>query len=197
MIESRTSKLVAFAAVIATCIYWASPYIAVARFARAAERGDTAEFIERLDIPRLRNSFARQIVRAYPVDPALLASLDPVARQAAGLVAVTYVDAIITEHFAPEAIMRVLADKSGSPMVGAPGISLPTMNDLGGAWDIFMASGFTGLVSFSVDAKTGAGGSYRLGFRLIGGTWRLVSLGLPSEVIAQAISLLRARAQGR
>lgn len=197
MIEKRVSKVIALTAVIAAVVYWCSPYLAVARFANEAERGDNAAVIQRLDIPRLRNSFARQIVRAYPVDPGLVSSLDPVTRQAAGLVAVAFVDAIIEKHFTPEAILRVLAARRGSPLAGAAGVSLPTMLALGGAWDIFMASGFTGPVSFSVEAKAEAGGIYRLGFRFIGGTWRMVSFGLPSDVIAQTITLLKARTQGR
>jgi hypothetical protein len=197
MFRSRLGKFVAVSAMIAAAAYWASPYVAVSRFAQAVDRGDTAAVLERLDLLRLRISLARQIVRAYPVSPALIESIDPAARHAAGLVAVTYLEAVIAENFPPEAILRVLNTRSGAETAGNMRISLPPARALGGAWDIFLASGFSGPVSFTVEADTDTGASYRLGLRFIGGTWRLVSLGLPSEVVQQAVARLKARAAGR
>lgn len=171
--------------------YWASPYVAAARLANAAKRGDIEAIVTRFDVPRMRVSLARQIVRAWPLDQALVAAIDPVARQAAGLVAVTYVDAMISEHFSSEALASALAGHGRT--VSGSSIKLPSVAAFGGVWDIFSRSGFTGPVSFAIDIDAGDGSHARLGFRFIGGTWRVVSLGLPREVVAEAIRLLKNR----
>ncbi|MET3889972.1 hypothetical protein ABIE41_001048 [Bosea sp. OAE506] len=193
MIFKRSARIVATGLSLLTLAYWISPYIAVGRFAGAAERGDAAAIMARLDIPRIRNAFARQIVRAYPVDPTLLTSLDPVARQAASLVAVTYVDALIAERFNPDLLVRALANRKLSDEPAGQGPRLPSVESLGSALDIFMEAGFTGPVSFGIHAKATGGERYRLGFRFIGGSWRLVSVGLPSAVLAEAVGQLKSR----
>ena len=197
MITKRMGWLVAVGLSAVLLAYWISPYMAVARFAGAADRGDTAAVMARFDIPRLRNAFARQIVRAYPVDPALLASLDPIARHAAGLVAVTYVDALIAEHFSPELIVRAFANGDVRDAPLEQQLSLPSVGSFGSAVDIFMQSGFTGPVSFAIDAQASGDERYRLGFRFIGGSWRLVSVGLPPAVLAQAVRRLQERIADR
>jgi hypothetical protein len=181
---------------LALLAFWASPYWAMARFSRDAGQGDTKALLAQIDVPRLRTSFARQIVRAYPIDPAVVASLDPAARHAASLVAVAYVDAIIAEHLTPEAIADAIG---GGEAAGARlgSVRLPTMQRLGGAWDIFMSSGFTGPVSFVIEVNADQGETYQLGFRFIGGSWRLVSLGLPNSVIERLIEELKARLKAR
>ncbi len=174
--------------------FWVSPYVAATRFAQAAATGDAVGIAERLDIPRLRMAFAKQIVRAYPVDPVLVAALDPAARYAANLVAASYVDALIAEHLTPEAIIAALAAPSkASASLGGQGLNLPAMQRIGGVWDIVMASGFTGLTSFAVDVPAQPEGRYRLGFRLGNGGWKLASIGLPAGVLARAVELLKQR----
>lgn len=179
-------------------VYWASPYIAAVRFARAAAQGDVEAVVDRLDLPRIRNSFARQIVRAYPIDAALVASLDPAARHAAGLIAITYVDAIIAEHLNPDVVAGLLANRQGEAARGTAGDwNLPSIRNFDGAWDVFMSSGFIGPTSFSAETPPNPEGRYRLGFRLIGGKWRLVSIGLPASVVERAIDKLRKRAANK
>ncbi len=192
MVANRAGRLIVLAALVTSILYWASPYVAAARFVRAAQAGDVPALIERFDLPRIRISIARQFVRAYPVDPALLAGVDPVARQAAGLVAVTYVDAIIAEHFTPERLAAALAGRPVGPE-SASALRVPGVERVKGSWDIFVQAGFTGPVSFALDLDAGNGATLRLGLRLIGGTWRLVSVGLPREVIGEAFRLLQQR----
>lgn len=187
----RVRRLLAAGVLIAGTAYWASPYVAAVRLAQAAKRGDIEAVVSRFDVPRIRMSLARQIVRAYPVDQALAAALDPVARHAAGVVAVTYVDAMIAEHFSAETLAAALAGHDSS--VSNSSVRLPGITELGGAWDVFMRSGFTGPVSFAIDIEANEGSPLRLGFRWIGGTWRVVSFGLPREVIVEAIRLLKSR----
>lgn len=178
--------------------YWVSPYVAAVRLVRAADRGDAAAVQERLDLPRIRNSFARQIVRAYPVDAALLAQIDPAARYGAGLVAITYVDAIIADYLNVDVIARLLtARRNEASAATDTRLKLPAMGSLDGAWDVLMSARFKGATSFAVDTPPVAEGSYRLGFRLIGGTWRLVSIGLPTAVVQSAIAEFKRRSAGR
>jgi hypothetical protein len=191
MTRKHALRLVLIMAALGGVAYWASPYVAAARLANAAKRGDIEAIVTRFDVPRMRISLARQIVRAWPLDQALVAAIDPAALQAAGLVAVTYVDAMISEHFSSEALASALAGQ-GRTVSGSP-IKLPSAAAVGGVWDIFSRSGFTGPVSFAIDIDAGDGSHARLGFRFIGGTWRVVSLGLPREVVAEAIRLLKNR----
>lgn len=172
--------------------FWASPYVAATRFAKAAASGDADAIVQRIDVPRLRMAFARQIVRAYPVDPVIASALDPAARYGANLVAVSYVDALIAEHLTSEAIVRLIsAQPVQSVGSAASALNLPSMQRIGGAWDVFISSGFTGLVTFAVDVPAQPEGNYRLGFRLVDGTWKLASLGLPAGVLTRAVELLK------
>jgi len=191
MAKKRVGRLLAVGVLIAAVAYWASPYVAAVRLAEAAKRRDIEAVVSRFDVPRIRISLARQIVRAYPVDQALAAALDPVARQAAGVVAVTYVDAMIAEHFSAETLAAALAGHDRS--VSGSSVKLPGLMELDSAWSVFMRSGFTGPVSFAIDIEASDGSLLRLGFRWIGGTWRVVSFGLPREVIGEAIRLLKSR----
>lgn len=191
MTRKRFSRFAIVAGLLVGLIYWVSPYIAAVRLAQAAKRGDIEAVVSRFDVPRIRISLARQIVRAYPVDQALAAALDPVARQAAGVVAVTYVDAMIAEHFSAETLAAALAGHDSS--VSGSSVKLPGLMELDSAWSVFMRSGFTGPVSFAIDIEASDGSFLRLGFRWISGTWRMVSFGLPREVIGEAIRLLKSR----
>lgn len=174
--------------------FWASPYIAATRFAHAAANGDAAAIAAQLDIPRIRMGFARQIVRAYPVDPVLVAALDPPARYAANVVAASYVDALIAEHLTSEMVVKALSTGSiaGANSAGSS-LNLPAMQQIDGAWGVFQSAGFTGPLTFAVDVLAQPEGRYRLGFRLVGGTWKLTSVGLPVGVLTRAVDMLKQR----
>ncbi len=185
--------------------YWLSPYVGAARFALAANAGATGEVLARTDLPALRVSFARQIVRAYIARHPQARGLDPFARQVVAGVATGYVDALIAEHLTPEAIAALLSARGAGAQAGGllgSGAAPPRPDDLAGAWELFLNSGFDGLTSFVVTIP-GQGGAadqgateqerYRLRFGLSGLGWKLRALELPQGVLARLADELKSR----
>ncbi len=174
--------------------YWASPYVAATRFALAVQSGDSAGAISRMDVVGLRNSFARQIVQAYLARNPQLRNLDPLKRQIIGGVATSYVAAIVADYLTPEALAELLAQGRTRSAAGAlvgDSAALPRIDGLGRAFELFMASGFTGLDSFAVQPDmTG----YKLNFGLRGWRWQLRSVVLPEAMINRLADELTARA---
>ncbi len=191
MTRKHALRLVLIMAALGGVAYWASPYVAAARLANAAKRGDIEAIVTRFDVPRMRISLARQIVRAWPLDQALVAAIDPAARQAAGLVAVTYVDAMISEHFSSEALASALAGQA-APFPARPSSfqALPRLAAYGisSAALVSPAPSLLRSTSMPATARMLAWASASSA-----GTWRVVSLGLPREVVAEAIRLLKNR----
>lgn len=181
--------------------YWLSPYIGAARLAYAANAGATGEVLARTDLPALRVSFARQIVRTYLSRHPQARGLDPLARQVVAGVATGYVDALISEHLTPEAIAALLSARGSAPQGGGllgPGVTLPRGDRLGDAWTLFMNSGFDGLTSFAVtvppnEASAGEQDTYRLRFGLSGWRWKLRALELPQVVLGRLADELKSR----
>ncbi len=178
--------------------YWLSPYLSASRFALAAKAGATDEVLARTDLPALRTSFARQIVRTYMARQPQARSLDPLARQIVGGGATGYVDAIIAEHLTPQAVAALLSARGGAAQPGGvlgQGVALPTP-DLQGAWTLFANSGFDGPTRFSVElpARAEAGADrYRLRFGLVGLRWVLQAVELPRSALVKLADELKAR----
>lgn len=178
--------------------YWLSPYLSVTRFALAADAGATEEILARTDLPALRASFARQIVRAYLARQPQTRSLDPVARQVVASVATGYVDAIIAEHLTPQAIASLVSARGATVRPGGllgQGLALPSP-DLQGAWTLFANSGFDGLASFAVVFPARAEASkddYRLRFGLNGLRWMLRAVELPQAALERLADELKVR----
>jgi len=180
--------------------YWLSPYAGVARFALVANAGDTAALVTRIDLPALRSSFARQIVRTYIARQPQTRSLDPLARQVVASVATGYVDAIIAEHLTPAAIAALIsARRTGTPADGllGQGATLPRLNGLSAAWTLFSRSGFDGLASFAVALPAREGtvpeDGYRLRFRLGDFSWKLAAVDLPQAALNRLADELKTR----
>jgi hypothetical protein len=196
----RWGLRLALGAVVAVLLgYWLSPYLSVTRFALAANAGATEEILARTDLPALRASFARQIVRTYLARQPQTRSLDPLARQVVGSVAASYVDAIIAEHLTPQAIAALISARGPGAQPGSllgQGVALPKA-DLQGAWKLFENSGFDGLASFAVAVPAGTGAAeedrYRLRFGLTGLRWVLRAVELPRSALEKLADELKAR----
>ncbi|WP_186420231.1 DUF2939 domain-containing protein [Bosea sp. CS1GBMeth4] len=186
----RWSRLALVAILVLGLGYWASPYVALARFAGAARSGNVAEVLERIDARRLRASFARQIVRAHAATEPGFLSLPAEARQGASIAAAAYVEAMLAEQLTPELVAQAL---SGRPAAAARKIELPTIREWGNAWELFNAAGFTGPAAFAVDLATDEFGQIRLVFRSSVSGWLLASVVLPRQTIRQIIDEVRAR----
>lgn len=174
--------------------YWLSPYVAATRFALAVQSGDSAGAISRMDVVGLRNSFARQIVQAYLARNPQLRNLDPLKRQVIGGVATGYVAAIVADFLTPEALTELMAQgrtRSAAGTLAGDSAALPRLDGLGRAVDLFLASGFTGLDSFTVQPEmTG----YTLNFGLRAWRWQLRSVVLPEAMINRLVDELTTRA---
>lgn len=197
--QPRWGLRIALGVVVAVLIgYWLSPYLSATRFALAANAGATEDVLARTDLPALRASFARQIVRTYMARQPQTRSLDPLARQIVGGVAAGYVDAIIAEHLTPQAVAALLSARGAAARpdgVLGQGMALPDP-DLRGAWTLFANSGFDGIARFAVElpARAGAGADgYRLRFGLVGLRWMLQAVELPRSALDKLADELKAR----
>lgn len=195
----RWGLRIGLGAVVAILIgYWLSPYLSATRFALAANAGASEEILARTDLPALRASFARQIVRTYLARQPQTRSLDPLARQVVGSVATGYVEAIIAEHLTPQAIATLVSARGAAAKPGSPlghGLALPSM-DIQGAWTLFANSGFDGPASFAVELPARDEASvdrYRLRFGLAGLRWVLRAVELPQTALDKLADELKAR----
>jgi hypothetical protein len=177
--------------------YWLSPYVAAVRFALAVQSGSSEAVTSRIDLPSLRNAFARQIVRAYMARNPQAKALDGLARQAVGSVAAGYVSGIISEYLTPEAIAELLRQGRSSSRAGellGEGAPLPRIEGLRHAWQLYGASGFITPTSFAVEPAAATGGKgYRLIFGLDGVGWPLKAVDLPEETLGRFAGELAAR----
>ena len=201
MHEAKPRRLGRYAGMILAALafaYWASPYVAVASFARAVQAGPDAAVITRLDMNSLRNGFSRQIVRAYVARHPQTRDLDRFSRTAVSSVAAAYVSGIVADRLTPETIAELLRrGRSAAPAAqglldgGAP---LPRIDSLRQGWALFQASGFSGLSRFRVDtaALTGAAG-FGLVFGLGGEGWLLRTVELPEATLERLVSELSTR----
>jgi hypothetical protein len=195
----RWRRRVVFGAVAGVLIgYWLSPYVSATRFAFVANAGATEDILARIDLPTLRTSFARQIVRTSMARIPQTRSLDPLARQILGGAATGYVDAIIAEHLTPQAVAALIGARGAAALPAGglgQGVTLPSP-DLQGAWTLFANSGFDGPASFAVElpARGEANAErYRLRFGLSGLRWVLQAVELPRSVLEKLADELKAR----
>jgi hypothetical protein len=172
--------------------YWLSPYAAAARFAKAANDGSVEAVLARTDIPALRTSIARQVVRAYIARDPQTRSLDPLARNVVAGVATSYLDAIIAEQVTPETLAGLLRRQPVPGTLLGEGVSLPASGRLVDLLDVFMNSGFDGLASFVLVPPPKAG-EYRFRFGLSDWRWRLRGIDLPEPVLARLVEEFRKR----
>lgn len=186
----RRSWIVSIAILIAlaAAAYAASPYIAVARFARAAQARETAAVMERIDLPVLRLSIARQVSRAFIAKNPDIARKSPLGPQAGAAVIGGFVNAYLTETFTPEVVEAMLTESRPPASLGRESLSFPSLSNIDDGLSILKQAGFTGLTRFAVDGARGPEGAMRLGFALQGVTWRLTSLQLPQPWLDRLVA---------
>jgi hypothetical protein len=173
--------------------YWLSPYLATVRFAQAANAGSAEAVLARTDIPALRASVARQVVRAYIARDPQTRTLDPLARSVLAGVAASYLDAIIAEQVTPEALAGLLRREVRPGSLLGEGVALAAPQRFSEAWALFARSGFDGLTSFVLVPPPEPTGEYRLRFGLSGWRWRLRAIELPQPVLVRLVDEFRAR----
>lgn len=184
----RTLRIVGVLAAMAVG-YLLSPYAAAARLAQAARAQDVAAVEARVDLPALRQSLARQVVRLYTARDPRIQKLGSLERGVANAAATAAVSAVIGDYLTPEALTRLAAGQlpAGLPTTGDQlAMQLPAL-DTASVWRLVRGSRFENPVRFSI---TVGDEPYRLGFALRGMRWRLSALELPPAVIERLVATL-------
>ena len=171
---------------------WAWPLIGAAQLAQAAQTGNTAEVVNRVDTGRLRRSLARQIATAYLDATGRAKKMGSFGRSIAGAAITTVADPYVAELLTPENITALLAHgrvnqvKLGQQTVAVGG-SIPTFAGLlNGNWlSLITNSYFDQITDFviPVDGGHGVDGQYGVHMHLDGVTWKLGGLDLPATLV--------------
>ncbi len=185
--------------------YWTWPFVGAAGLASAAQRGDSAAVIERVDLPALRRSLARQIALAYLEATGKGGKAGSFGRSLMGAAATTVADPYVAELLTPENITAMIGrGKIGTVKLGDKDVAvnrdLPGFADLlHGDWlSMLTGSYFDGIASFVIPAevKGAAADNYAVHLRLDGLTWRLSGIDLPASMVDQIARSILARNGG-
>lgn len=176
------------ATIVIALAYAASPYIAVARFALDVKAGRAERVVDWIDAPRLRQSLASQVVRAYAARSGQPRSMGPLDRRIAGMVAAGYVDTLLAEQFPPDRIVAMLLGKQGAIGDAA---ALPLSGAGFSDWQMPRSAGFIRLNRFALNLPQSESGPSRLVFGLSGAGWRLRSVALPDAVLHRFVDRLK------
>ena len=178
--------------VVLAVAYWVWPFVGAAQLARAAQRGDAQDVIERVDLPALRRSLARQIASAYLQATGRAQKMGAFGRSVAGAAATTVADPYVAELLTPENITALLG-QGKIAHVNVGGKAMTVDRDLPGftglldsnLLSLVTGSYFDGIASFVLPAKSSASpdDDYRVHMRLDGLTWRLSGIDLPPALV--------------
>lgn len=174
--------------------YFASPYYALYRLARAVEEGNVAELADRINIRAIRASLARAVAANLTAESSGgIASADA---QLAANTMLALADPYLQALVSPAGLARLLRSGPSGGADGAPIGAKPVSLDSLGAF--LAASSWRGFRNVYVLLPPGAPppARYRLRMRFAHLKWRLVSIELPAELRRRiAEELLRSRAK--
>lgn len=162
--------------------YIASPFVALFTVVRAAQAGDAAAIAQRADFPRLRRSFAVQILQAYAGLSGLRLDSASLTIGLGAALAEPFIEKLLT----PAALAELL--RSGWPKAaleadapaGAEGLDPRT---LGNAWQLYLNSDYgIGVVRIALPAGQPRERQFRIELTLSGWTWKLSGLELPAAL---------------
>ena len=95
-------------AVLLGMVYWAWPFLGAAEIVRAARSGDSAILLDRVNLPALRRSLARQIAQAYLKATGKADKMGALGRSVAGAAATTIADPYLAELLTPDNLVALL-----------------------------------------------------------------------------------------
>jgi hypothetical protein len=192
----------AVALVILVAAYWGWALAGTAQLASAAQRGDAAAVMERVDITSLSRSLSGQISRAYlEQNPELQKLL-----QAKGITDGVGLNAAAAEmllraFLTPENIAAILnRGSAGLPNVGgadAGGLQMPALGEAFRAAPLkaVLNSHFVSPAGFVVGLDS-PDGLYGVHMNLSGTTWRLSGVDIPDAVTARVARMIAQRLNG-
>jgi hypothetical protein len=181
----------AIALLILVAAYWGWALAGTAQLASAAQRGDAAAVMERIDVTALSRSLSGQISRAYLEENPQLRKLMALKQGFAGDVGINAAAAemLLRAYLTPENIAALLNHGPAGSPGGSDEGGLWRMPGLGEAFrarplQALMHSYFVGPLSFVVGLDS-PDGRYGVHMDLSGMTWRLSGLDIPDPVTAR------------
>ena len=171
---------------------WAWPLIGAAQLAEAAQTGNSADVVDRVDTDRLRRSLARQIAAAYLQATGRGKKMGSFGRSIAGAAITTVADPYVAELLTPANLMALLQNgrvnqvQLGQQTVAIKG-GIPTFAGLlNGNWlSLVTGSYFDQVTDFviPVDGGHGVDDQFGVHMHLDGVTWKLGGLDLPATMV--------------
>src|SRR5215472_619190 len=163
--------------------YWAWPLLGLGTLAGAVQAGDVTAINEKIDYPRLRQSFTEQIISAYlriTGRMSQLGALGPLATAVGASIVDPWVSQIVT----PQNLAQLLRGGTVSSELGPVSFrfgNLPATLNL--AWDAWLSSEY-GLGHFSVWLPPGAteASQFRLRMQLLRWHWKITGIDLPEKL---------------
>jgi hypothetical protein len=159
--------------------YWAWPFLGLRALAGAVQAGDVTAINERIDYPRLRRSFAEQIIGAY-LRITGRANLGPLIT----VVGASIVDPWVSQIVNPENLAQLLRGGTVSTELGPLSFkfgNLPATLNL--AWDAWLSSEYW-FNRFSIWLPPGASqkDQFRLRMQLLQWRWKITGIDLPEKL---------------
>ena len=163
--------------------YWAWPFFGLRALAGAVEAGDVTAINEKIDYPRLRRSFAEQIIGAYlriTGRASQFGALGPLATA----VGASIVDPWVSQIVNPENLAQLLRGGTVSSELGPVSFrfgNLPSTLNL--AWDAWLSSEYW-FNRISIWLPPGAlqTDQLRLRMQLLQWRWKITGIDLPEKL---------------
>src|SRR6516162_7388990 len=163
--------------------YWAWPFFELRALAGAVQAGDVTAINEKIDYPRLRRSFAEQIIGAYlrvTGRATQLGALGPLATA----VGASIVDPWVSQIVNPENLVQLLRGGTVSSELGPVSFrfgNLPSTLNI--AWDAWLSSEYW-FNRFSIWLPPGASPAdqFRLRMHLLRWRWKITGIDLPEKL---------------
>src|SRR6516164_5156004 len=159
--------------------YWAWPFFELRALAGAVQAGDVTAINEKIDYPRLRRSFAEQIIGAY-LRLTGRAALGPLATA----VGASILDPWVSQIVNPENLAQLLRGGTVSSELGPVSFrfgNLPSTLNI--AWDAWLSSEYW-FNRFSIWLPPGASPAdqFRLRMQLLQWHWKVTGIDLPEKL---------------
>jgi Protein of unknown function (DUF2939) len=164
--------------------YFAWPYFGLRSLVNAVQARDVAAINERVNFPALRQSLTDQIFRTYLRLTGREARLGAFAA-AAVAASSSIADPIVARLVSVDVLLDLLAGGWPTAVIPdrIPGAAGLQSGSLGSVWQV-IANSEHGIRTFALAIPANAPPAVQLTlrFRLTGGTWKLVGVGLPEEL---------------
>jgi hypothetical protein len=187
------------AVVVVVAAYWGWALAGAAELASAAQRGDSAAVMERIDLPSLSRSLSGQISRAWlEQNPQLQKLLAGKAGFEGGVINAAAAEMLLRAFLTPENLAALLNQGRAGGQDAGTLLRMPALGEAfgsGGLIETVTHSYFTGPSNFVVELNS-PDGRYGVHMNLSGTTWRLSGLDIPDAVTARVARQIADRVGG-